>query len=526
MRQAPVAVLEGGQADAVGASARRLPVAARWAPALADAVFGIDARSLAALRVCLGLLLLRDLCGRAQNLVGHYSDLGILPRDAVLEKLLTAKWCVCLHLVSGAAEIQALLFLVAAGFAVCLVAGYRTRLATACSWYLLLSLHDRNPLILQGGDALLRMMLFWGMFLPLGERWSVDALQGRNAGKPRVVSVAGAALLLQVAFVYWFSALLKTGDPWTKDYSALYYALSLDAFVTHPGKLLLHYPALLRGLTFSAVWWERLGPVLAFAPGRGRLGFVRLFAALGFMGFHLMMAVCLNLGLFPAICCAAWIVFLPACFWDNIPARRRALPEGLRERWARAAAWLAAGGRPRVRPAFNAESGAVQGLAGVFLVYVLLWNVRTVAPARVETIFPDGVNWLAQLTRVDQMWDMFSPSPLREGGWFVMPAQLRDGTQVDVFRGGAPVDWAKPRHIADDFKDDRWRKYMVVMAEAKNSDIRVHYCRYLCYDWDEHHPANKAIRSLQMYLMMQLTLPDYQPSKAQPMLLYNYVPAR
>ena len=60
----------------------------------------------------------------------------------------------------------ALLFLVAAAGAGALLLSYRTRLATLLSWVLLVSVQNRNPLLGQGGDDLLRMLLFWGLFLP------------------------------------------------------------------------------------------------------------------------------------------------------------------------------------------------------------------------------------------------------------------------------------------------------------------------------------------------------------------------
>ncbi|MDY7080948.1 MAG: HTTM domain-containing protein, partial [Halobacteria archaeon] len=80
-----------------------------------------------------------------------------------------------LHALSGDAWFQVLLFVVASVFALMLVVGYRTKVATVVSLVLLVSLHLRNPVILNGGDSLLRRLLFIGIFLPLGEQWSVDA---------------------------------------------------------------------------------------------------------------------------------------------------------------------------------------------------------------------------------------------------------------------------------------------------------------------------------------------------------------
>lgn len=42
--------------------------------------------------------------------------------------------------------------------AMALIWGYDTRLATFLSWYLLISLHTRNPIILHDGDTVLRLL--------------------------------------------------------------------------------------------------------------------------------------------------------------------------------------------------------------------------------------------------------------------------------------------------------------------------------------------------------------------------------
>ena len=80
-----------------------------------------------------------------------------------------------LYFISGSWVWALLLHLVAAGAAMALLLGYRTRLATLISFVLLVSLHNRAPLMLQGGDNLLLLMVFWSIFLPLGARFSMDA---------------------------------------------------------------------------------------------------------------------------------------------------------------------------------------------------------------------------------------------------------------------------------------------------------------------------------------------------------------
>src|SRR5688572_17145385 len=194
-----------------------------------DELFGIDVRSLAALRIGLALLLFVDLVQRSGDLVAHYTDFGLLPRADLLQ-LSPSRWLVSLHLISGVWQVQALLFVVAGVCALALLVGYRTRTATALSWLLFTSINTRNPLLVLGADVLIRVVLFWAMFLPLGARYSVDSAWRRapTLQSPRRLSAATVAYLGQLVLVYWFTALRNSDPEWRTEGTALYYALSLD----------------------------------------------------------------------------------------------------------------------------------------------------------------------------------------------------------------------------------------------------------------------------------------------------------
>ena len=145
------------------------PQASKWSrtcAAVAQVVTG-DLRSLAALRVILGVLVLVDLLDRSRDLRVHYTDFGMLPRAALLSKFINGL-AVCLHVSVGTWPGMLALFILQAAVAFALLVGFHTRLMAVLSWFLMYSLHLRNPVVLQGGDDLLRMLLFWGMFLPLG----------------------------------------------------------------------------------------------------------------------------------------------------------------------------------------------------------------------------------------------------------------------------------------------------------------------------------------------------------------------
>ncbi len=316
-------------------------------------LFGVDLRSLAAFRIGAALVILCDLLFRSRELTAYFTDAGVLPRIARIELYETADqfrsvdmWS--LHLLSGQFWVQALLMVAAAAAAICLLVGYRTRLAAVVSWLLLLSLDSRNPLLVNSGDVLLRCMLLWSLFLPLGARFSLDRIADRHSRGPRAVSVASAAIMLQLSMMYFFSALFKFHDAWLTECSAVYYALNCDAYLTQFGQWLRERPVELhKALTLATFVLEFAGPIIVFSPWKTAI--LRLITTLVFWGFHVGLALTLTIGLFPPICMVGWLVFLPTEFWDYL-ARR--LPTGLGRYAAQpgAAGHRPCGRRPRRRP--------------------------------------------------------------------------------------------------------------------------------------------------------------------------------
>jgi hypothetical protein len=279
--------------------------------------FSLDLRSLALLRVCLAVIVFVDWSDRLHDLRSHYSDAGIVPRNVI-----NVPVPISLHFFSGAVWFQAVLAIVAMLFAVALFIGWRTPVVTLVSWFLLLSVQARNPPVMQGGDQFLRLLLFWGIFLPLGARWSLDAAEppDRPQGN-RVLGPASVALIIQICLVYWFAAAWKWAPEWRDEGSAVYIALQIDHFTTPFGRILIDYPQVLRWLTYATLYLETLGPVLLFLPFYPAL--LRLLAIGAFVLFHAGLAVTLELSNFPWVCMSAWLTLLPTAFWEGIAGQLR-----------------------------------------------------------------------------------------------------------------------------------------------------------------------------------------------------------
>lgn len=441
-------------------------------------LFGIDIRSLALFRIGLAIVLIGDLLTRLQDLKAHYSDEGILPRSVLIDMFLDP-WSFSLNLISGQWQIQLILFILQIIFAMALLVGYHTRLATIVSWFLLFSLHLRNTMILQGGDIVLKILFFWSMFLPLGAYWSID--QWRKKDTPssyHIVSAGTVALLLQVCFIYWFSALLKTDPSWHTEGTAIWYALSIEQYATPLGLHLTHYPTLLKILTFATYHLEAYGPFFAFSPIWTAP--LRMLTIIAFLMFHLIgLNLTMELALFPYICAVAWLAFIPSYFWNRIfkmhPTSFLSFP------------WKA--------------SLISNSLVFLLFIYVFLWNLSTLHISRPPFIPPPLI--ISSLLGIDQTWDMFAPTPLRSDGWYVIPGRLKDGTKVDIYNEKS-ISWEKPSSLAAVYPNDRWRSYMMnLFIMEEGSRHLPFYAQYLCRKWNENHPPEKHLLFFDIYYMVR-----------------------
>ena len=315
--------------------------------AFLERAFGIDLRTLALFRAALGAVLLADLALRSVNLRAFYTDLGVMPRDWMMG--INGLWRLSLHAANGELWFAALLLGAEALAALAFFLGWRTRAANVIAFILHGSLLNRNILVLFGGDPLIMCLLFWGMFLPLGARWSVDAALGRRPLEANThLSWASAGLLLQVLSVYFFSALLKTGREWWPEGTAVWYALSIDGYISPLGEWLREFSPLTHALTHFVYFLELLGAPLVLATylfaaavsafaahAASRLYALAdgtRFAVMALLALmHVGFIVFLSIGHFPFISLASLTVLTGGWIWDR-PARaaRGARPSALR----------------------------------------------------------------------------------------------------------------------------------------------------------------------------------------------------
>lgn len=440
-------------------------------------LFAIDLRALAALRIALGGLSLVDLALRAGDLTAFTTEDGVLPAALARRIALPGAWSI--HFATSTAE-GATLFAAHALAAVALLLGWHSRIAAAATWFLYVSLHHRNVAIEQGGDDVLRVVLFWMLWLPLGARLSLDA---RRAARPlaadRVSSIASAALMLQIAAVYWIGFLHKLGDVWFSG-EAAWHALSHDQ-VGRPWaqRLLLPHPALVALLGRVVLWLELVLPTMLFVPWRTEL--FRIAAIAGIVALQIGLGVTLEVAHFPWVSALVLVVFLP------IGSRR---------------------GAPRV------TNGRAQWVAGAFGAYVVLWLV---AGLRRDDDAPLGRGSLpGTVLGLDQRWTMFAP-PATDSGWFVFPAELSRGPELDVFpslgdgRLAQPVTWDKPDDVFATFPNTRWLDYLTMLREEDDAALWSGLGRFVCARWGRAHPAGPRLERFTVTYVLEETTPPERP---------------
>jgi hypothetical protein len=458
-----------------------------------EELFGVDLRSLALFRIGAAAMILADLALRARYIEENYTDAGVEPRTIVLDYLQSGT-LPAVHLLGGSYWFQVLLFVIAAVFALMLLIGWRTRIATVASWYLLDSLHRRRFLFLDGGDLALRLVLFWSIFLPLGARYAMDARRRARTGPSlehgTVLSAASAALLLQVAYIYFFGGVLKAGPEWQAG-TALYYALREDWWARPLGAYLRQFPDLMWWLTWAARDFEIVGSLLLFSPIF--TGVLRTIMVVALWGFLMAIGVCLQVGLFPWICGVALLPFVPAWAWDRLPRslgwQGRQLPAP------------AASPRPPAAALKRAAWYAINTAILLLLVLITVINVGTV-DERIQ--LPPALSRIVFALRLDQHWFMYAPSPPRFDFHFALRGRLRGGRLVELDQpGGAPA-WQRVMQVHREY---RWKIYLEAIKSRRWPQHLSAYASWLCRRWNAT-PGNERLDEIVVFLVSEEMLPN------------------
>jgi hypothetical protein len=214
-----------------------------------------------------------------------------------------------------------------------LLVGWFTKAAQLLSLLAVVSLDVRLAPLENGGDMVLSLLCIWSLFLPLGERFSIDAvrasLRRRQQQSPRELnerepirtparraySLACLALLLQFSAIYLFNVLHKSGPTWLSG-EAVHYALHQDRIVKWPGVWLREHasPDVLRALTYATMVLEALAAALIINPLGRR--YTSLLALALLPGMHVAFDSFIDVGVFSFAMIAFYPLLIEPDHWD------------------------------------------------------------------------------------------------------------------------------------------------------------------------------------------------------------------
>lgn len=441
---------------------------------------GIDTRGLAAFRIGVGAVILLDLVLRARSLVVFYTDNGVWPRS-LNELIFPALHSLSIHARFGSLPAQGVLFVLAGVAATALVVGYRTTLATVVSAVLLLSLQFRNPAVLTAGDITLSVLLFFAIVLPLGERYSLDAVHSES-GRERVSGVRTAGpLLFVVVNVYGVNAITHLrGERWVSG-EAVETVFALDSVTVFLGEVVAGHSILLTAVNWTWIAMLVAAPTLILSSGRVRSALTVLY-----ISAHLGILVTMYLVTFPLVDGVALLLFLPSEAWDRVTTHipqsvTRSLTDYARQAERRLYWQIGLSVPNRI-----VEMSRFLGSAAVIIILITFsaWGATTLhSQGDAPTIVP--------IEQERYPLAVFSPEPLHTDGWYVVPTTLESGLVVDAYSLDS-VNWDRPPDLDRTYAGPRWTTYMIAgQSRLYTADDPVidRFAGYLCNRAANHYTA-------------------------------------
>jgi Vitamin K-dependent gamma-carboxylase len=191
-----------------------------------------------------------------------------------------------------------------------LMIGWQSRINAFIAWLVWVSLWNRNPLLLDGDDAILKLMCFYLMLSPCGNCWSVDAYLHK---KSHQVAIWPLRLIqFQVALIYFVSGWVKFHSQEWLDGTIIQYVLIHPHYSRWDGWVMIGnavFTSLLAGIAHVIRWWELLFPLLMINVTTRKLSLM-----IGVL-FHLGLLFTMNLRWFAVIMLALYPAMISnGCF--------------------------------------------------------------------------------------------------------------------------------------------------------------------------------------------------------------------
>lgn len=485
----------------------------------------IDTRTLAMFRITIALIIIAEVILRFRNLHFFYSDAGPIPTELAMER--TADWAFSFFYYTSDPTVVALLFALQILFAIQLLLGYRTRTAMVISFVFMASLDNGNPFIVSYSDVLFRMLLFWAMFVPLGDRWSVDAVHAEGERRLAVASPATALIIGQMVFMYTLNGYHKwVGSGWW-DGTAAPEVLGRDGITWLLGQYSHHVTPLLEIGTYLWAILTLTAVSLVLVRGRYRYPLLAMFA-----GVHLTFAVTMRLGMFPYVAMAGLMLFLPRQFWSDVTwcMRRLGIDQGVPK--------SASAGFERFSnalPSFRLTPERLRSTVYTFFVGVIVITICFVLllhGLQFAGVGSDADDHEREIERVagvfdiDQpSWRLFAPNPATTDRYYVFAARTDEDRTLDIYHD-RNMTWDRPTEpLHHQFDTYRERFYMnSIRSSGRSGDLSRALAAYLCENWTG--PDGERLTHLNMWVVKEDvtmdTLADPDERDRSKQLIYRH----
>ena len=271
----------------------------------------IDARKYATLRILFGALSAIYFTAFLPYVDSQFSQLGWLGDIQQIANQNGGSWSVFFIPLTSNQTIIAYTFICVGIIAAFLMMiGWHSRISSFVTWLIWVSIWNRNPLLMDGDDALLKIMCFYLMLAPCGNCWSVDAYLSKL--KQNVAVWPLRLIQFQIALVYFVSGWVKFHSLEWENGTIMQYVLIHPEYSRWNGWFLIDH-TLIKQMLAKLAWfiryWELFFPVLLLNRYTRRLSIL-----IGIL-FHIGLLLTMHLRWFPIIMLALYPALLSNAFF-------------------------------------------------------------------------------------------------------------------------------------------------------------------------------------------------------------------
>ncbi|MBL6710696.1 MAG: HTTM domain-containing protein [Planctomycetes bacterium] len=431
----------------------------------------LDSESIAAFRIAAGCVLVADALLRSRDFWLFFSPEGIFPLNTLQAYLEPGCWS--LNFLNEGLWWQGTMLAAEAAAGLSLIAGYFSSVSCFVAWIVWTSILRRTEPAANAGDYWMACLLYWGMFLPLGDMFSIDSLSKKKK-EYATISLASAAFLTQVLVVYLYAGISKLQGDWLNG-SAVGYVLSVHDHGTWVGEFLNTSRIATSFLTASTLLLEIVGPLLFLFCGNRSM---RRYIAFFFILFHIGIWITLSVGMFSPIGITAWIALIP---WrtNRVEPYVEKLEHNQR-------GWPLFRCPERVKTCIVITSLFVAGLS-------LFYNIFLYEGKRSHWVTL-AINALT----LEQPWGVFERVGPQEQ-WVTGKATLKDASVVDLLRQGRSFQAVRPPGGFSSLPNHRWHKIFWELPKTRRSPLREPIAAGLVADWNRRHSNSKRVQNLEIY---------------------------